>query len=190
MDLCAPPIPDRFEALWAQYSQRLLAFLRSRVSDEAEAEDLLQEVFLRIHLNLCGLRDYSRLESWVFQIARNAIIDHYRSRRDLVQIPEMLPAEEPEEEDVEAELAPSLKEIVDELPAPYRQALVLTEYEGLSQVEMASCLGISISGAKSRVQRARRMIRDILLACCHFELDHYGTVIGYQERCCCCNPAH
>ena len=180
----------RLETIWDQYSEQLLAFIRSRVADEYASEDLLQEVFLRIHLNLCCLRDLSKLESWVYQITRNAIIDHYRSRIDTLELHENLPAESYfEEEDAESELAPSLKELIDELPEAYREALVLTEYQGLSQKELAQRVGISLPGAKSRVQRARQMIRDMLLNCCHFELDRRGRIIDYHALCCCCNPA-
>ncbi len=180
---------QQFENLWERYNRQLLAFIRSRVSDDAEAEDLLQEVFVRIHLNLCCLRDLSKLESWVYQITRNAITDHYRLRKDLIEIPDTLSIEdEHPDEEPEAEIASSLKELVQELPPVYREALLLTEFGGLNQKALAEKLGISLSGAKSRVQRARQMLRDMLLACCHFELDRRGRIIAYQERCCCCAP--
>lgn len=175
------------ECLWKDYRQRLLAFIRGRVEDEATAEDLLQEVFLRIHARLGSLRDTDRLESWLYQIARNAIIDHYRARREHTELPETLPAEtDPSEPDAAEELAGSLREMVEALPEPYRQALLLTEFEGLSQQALADQLGISLSGAKSRVQRARQKIKDDLLTCCHFEFDRYGRVVDYWAQCCCC----
>jgi len=135
------------------------------------------------------LPERGRLESWIYQIARNLIIDHYRRRRETVEIPESLLVEvELPEEDPEAELALSLKEMIAELPEPYRQALIATEYQGLSQKELAESQGISLSGAKSRVQRAREKLRDMFLSCCHFELDRRGRIIDYYQRCCCCNP--
>jgi RNA polymerase sigma-70 factor (ECF subfamily) len=189
MDRMNPAAIQQFEALWDRYNRQLLAFIRSRVSDDFEAEDLLQDVFVRIHLNLCCLRNLSKLESWIYQITRNAITDHYRLRKDLLELPETLSVEDEYPiEDLEAEIASSLKELVLELPPSYREALLLTEYGGLNQKELAEKQGISLSGAKSRVQRARQMLRDMLLACCHFELDHGGRIIDYQERCCCCAP--
>jgi RNA polymerase sigma-70 factor (ECF subfamily) len=182
---------DNLELLWDQYSRRLRAFIRSRVWDDAEAEDILQEVFIRVHRNLCCLPEpeWNKPESWIYQIARHLIIDHYRRRRETVDIPESLPAEpDLPEEDPEAVLALSLKEIINELPEPYRQALILTEYQGLSQKQLAESLGISLSGAKSRVQRAREKLRDMLLRCCHFELDRRGRIVDYYQRCCCCHP--
>ena len=180
---------DNMQLVWDQYSRRLLAFIRSRVREDAEAEDILQQVFIRVHRHLCCQPDWNKPEGWFYQIARNLIIDHYRRRREMVEIPESLPAEpDLPEEDPEAVLALSLTEMVNELPEPYRQALVLTEYQGLSQKQLAESQGISLSGAKSRVQRAREKLRDMLLRCCHFEFDRRGRIVDYYERCCCCQP--
>ncbi len=189
MELSNQAEKDHLVKLWDQYSNRLLRFILSRVADQDEAEDILQEVFIRIHQHLCCLPELGKMQSWIYQIARNLIIDHYRGRRELVEIPEDLQEEaESHEEDAEMEISLSLREIVDELPEPYRQALLLTEFEGMRQKELAEYLGISFSGAKSRVQRAREKVRDLLLACCHFELDRRGKIINYYARCCCCNP--
>jgi len=180
---------DHLTFLWDRYNARLGAFIHSRVADDAEAEDILQEVFIHIHRNLCCQVDWNKPESWIYQIARNLIIDHYRSRRQLLEIPESYPVEsELPEEDPQAELALSLKDMIDELPESYRQALILTEYNGLSQQQLAESLGISLSGAKSRVQRAREKLRNMLLSCCHFELDRRGRVLDYYQRCSCCQP--
>jgi len=179
------------ETLWADVSTELRVFIRSRVEDDAAADDLLQEVFVRIHQNMARLRESERIHSWVYQIARNAIIDHYRSRRNLTALPEMLP--DPTDlfqvADAAEELTGSIRQMVEALPEPYREALLLTEFEGLSQQELANRLGISLSGAKSRVQRARQRIKDELLTCCHFEFDRYGRVIDYWQRCCCCSKS-
>ncbi len=177
------------ETIWDQTSAKLKAFILHRVEDEAAAEDLLQEVFLRVHQNMSSLKDSEKLESWLYQITRNVIIDHYRSRRIHSELPETLadPQELFIEDDAVAELSGSMLDMVNELPSPYREALLLTEYEGLSQQDLATKLGISLSGAKSRIQRARQKIKDSLLTCCHFEFDRYGRVVDYWEACCCCS---
>ena len=79
--------------------------------------------------------------------------------------------------------------MIDEFPEPYRQALLLTDVQGLSQKQLAEQQGLSLSGAKSRVQRARDKLRDLLLQCCHFEFDRRGGIVDYYEHCCCCYPA-
>jgi RNA polymerase sigma-70 factor, ECF subfamily len=176
------------ETLWNQFHDHLYRFISSRLSNEQDTEDIIQEVFLRIHTHLETIRDINKLESWIYQIARNSIIDYYRSQRKLVDLEPDLPIEdEYPEEDIAESLAPSIREVVQALPEPYRQALLLTEYQGLSQQKMAETLGISLSGAKSRVQRARQKVKDILLACCHFEFDLRGALYEVRQHCCCCD---
>ena len=176
------------ETIWENFHQRLLLFILNRVSDEAAAEDILQDVFVKIHTGMRSLREEERLEAWVYQIARNAIIDHYRRPNRLIQLEESLPAPVAAEPDAADEIASSLREMVANLPEPYREALLLTEFEGLNQQQLADRLGLSLPGAKSRVQRARQKIRDSLLTCCHFEFDRYGRVVEYWANCCCCAP--
>jgi len=175
------------ESVWDQFSDRLRSFIRARVADEAAVEDILQDVFVRIHAKVGTLQDLGKLESWLYQITRNVIIDYYRSRRPTEQLPETLgSSEEVYEEALVTRLASDVREMVEALPEPYREALVLTSYEGLSQKELAKRLGLSYSGAKSRVQRARERVKDMLMTCCHFEFDRRGTVIDYYDHCCCC----
>ena len=146
------------ERVWHDLHERLLRFIRARIADEGSAEDILQDVFLKIHARIDTLRDGDRLEGWVFQIVRNAIVDHQRSQRIRLPLPEDMVAPEDGEdgEDTAARrLSTSLRGMVEGLPEPYREALLLTEYGGLTQQELAARVGISLSGAKSRVQRAR-----------------------------------
>lgn len=177
------------EQVWEDFHMPLQQFIRKRVSDEDTTEDVLQDVFLKIHQHVETLRDVKKLESWIYQIARNAIIDAYRERRptttleaaEVLALPEELP-----DDDVVSELLPCIRAMVRSLPEHDRQALILTEYQGLTQKELAERLGLSFSGAKSRVQRAREKLKQQLLECCHFELDRRGHVIDYQPRCACC----
>lgn len=189
-------MPDTsLESLWNQFHDQLCRFICSRIPEgegtSATAEDILQDVFIRIHERLDSVREMDKLESWMYQIARNSIADYYRARRRLVPLNEYQEEKNPHldefaGEDVTKTLLPDIREIVLALPEPYREALILTEYQGLTQKEMAERLGISLSGAKSRVQRARQKVKDILLTCCHFEFDARGLVYDYRAHCCCC----
>ncbi len=178
------------QQVWDAFHTPLQRFIRRRVPDEATAEDILQEVFLKIHQHIETLKDVKKLESWIYQITRNAITDYYRGKANMVtlELPEVLqlPAELPDD-DMVTELFPSVRAMVNSLPERDRQALVLTEYQGLTQKEFAKRLGLSFSGAKSRVQRAREKLKQELLECCHFELDRRGGVIDYQPRCQSCS---
>jgi RNA polymerase sigma-70 factor (ECF subfamily) len=175
------------EQVWTTFHTPLLHFVRRRVADVASAEDIVQDVFLKVHTHIGTLSDTTKLQSWLYQLARNAIVDHYRRTRVMVEVPDELPAFAQEDEnDAVARLTPAVQAMVAALPAIYREALRLTEYEGLTQRELAERLGISVSGAKSRVQRARQMLRQMLLDCCHFELDRRNAIIRFQSRCACC----
>ena len=170
------------EHIWHEFAEKLGRFIRARVSDPATAEDLLQDVFVKIQKQLGQLRDLAKLESWIYLIARNAIIDHYRTRKETVEVPEMLP-DEPDVNDGEIqELKASFRRMIYSLPDPYREAVVLTELDGLTQQELATRLGISLSGAKSRVQRGRAQLKQMLDECCTFEFDRRGKVIGCEPR--------
>ena len=181
------------EQVWEALHVPLQQFIRRRVSDETAAEDVLQEVFLRIHQHIETLKDTKKLESWVYQITRNAIIDSYRRKEKQTETldgPEMADmTEDLPDDDIVTELFPAVRAMVKSLPEQDRQALVLTEYQGLTQKELGERLGLSFSGAKSRVQRAREKLKQMLLDCCHFEVDRRGHVIDYQPRCQCCGSA-
>lgn len=175
------------EQLWETFSAPLQRFILRRVSDPHSAEDILQDVFLKIHTRIDTLHQQDRVAAWIYQVARNAIADYYRAQRPMSDLPEtLLIHEELPGDDVVHELLPCVAAMVDALPDTYREALRLTEYEGLSQKELSERQGISFSGAKSRVQRARAKIKQQLLDCCHFELDHAGRIIDYQPHCACC----
>jgi RNA polymerase sigma-70 factor (ECF subfamily) len=176
------------EEIWEEFHPRIKQFILKRIPDEHNAEDVLQEVFLKIHARIDTLRDEEKLQSWMYQIARNVIADYYRQHKATVALSEalLLPEEPVVDDDVVKDLLPGVRTMVTSLPDEYRQALLLTEYEGLTQRELAERLGLSLSGAKSRVQRAREKLKAMLLDCCHFEFDRLGKIIDYQPRCACC----
>lgn len=174
------------EKVWEEFNAGLKHFILKRVSDEPGAEDILQDVFLKIHTHIGSLKESDKLQGWIYQIARNAITDYYRTHKFTPDLPDVPYAPEDTFDDVVSDLLPYVKKLVDSLPPHYRQALILTEYEGLTQRELAEQLGISVSGAKSRVQRAREKVKLMLLRCCHFEFDSLGRIIDYEPNCDCC----
>lgn len=176
----------QLETIWTELAANLKRFILKRVGDEPTADDILQNVFIKIHTNLDALQDESKLQSWVYQITRNAIVDHYRRAPTLYPLDDALPQSDAPDDETRAALTRSVREMVDCLPEEYRTALVLDTFEGLDQSEIAARLGISVSGAKSRVQRARAKLRDLMFDCCHFEFDRRGGVINYYPRAQCC----
>lgn len=170
------------EKIWQEFAEKLGQFIRARVSDPATAEDLLHDVFVKVQSRLDKLEDPSKLPSWLYLITRNTIIDHYRTRKETAEVPDSLPAEPPADDAEMAGLNAVFRRMVQRLPKPYREALVRTEFEGLTQKELAERLNISLSGAKSRVQRAREQLKEMLHECCTFELDGRKRVMGCKPR--------
>lgn len=170
------------ETIWNGFSAKLGQFIAARVADPDTAEDILQNVFLKIQSRLDQLQDPAKLQGWLYLVARNAIIDHHRTRKETTEVPESLPAEPLAYDPEIAELKAAFRRMIQTLPEPYRDALVLTEFEGLTQKEMAERLGISLSGAKSRVQRGREQLKQMLLERCEFEFDRLGRIIDCRPR--------
>lgn len=169
--------------VWSDFGQRLRAAIGARVDDPADADDILQDVFLKVHLRLDTVQDESRLAPWLYQITRNAITDYYRGRRQTIELQDDFAAMSAADEDEAArQLAGGLREMIRTLPPSYQEALTLAEIEGLSQKDVAERLNLSYSGAKSRVQRGRRLLSEALVNCCHIELDRRGGIIDYVPR--------
>ncbi len=187
------------EEVWEEFSSVILTFIRRRVSNPSHIDDILQDVFTKIHQNIDTLENSVKIRSWIFQIARNTIIDYYRKQKTKTEDIDTLLLEDKDTvlgideialQTPAQEIAMGLKGMIETLPEKYAQALMLVEFEGLSQVELSQKLGISVSGAKSRVQRGRQLLKDSLMKCCHFEFDRFGTIIDFHPICCCCCHCH
>jgi RNA polymerase sigma-70 factor, ECF subfamily len=188
MDAPAPPrtrASPGLDAGWAETTTRLRAFIARRVDDAHIADDLTQDVIAR-SLAGGGLETVDNRTGWLYRAARNAVIDHYRLRRR--QQPLFDDDErwtEPEGSDSEPnhatrELARCLQPLVDQLPPIYRDALTRVDLHGQTHVQAAAATGISVSGMKSRVQRGRQQLRDVLTTCCAVHTDSIGAIHSYQ----------
>ncbi|HEY7064282.1 MAG TPA: RNA polymerase sigma factor SigZ [Chloroflexota bacterium] len=188
------------EGIWQELHTSLRGFIARRVPAE-DVDDVLQDVFVRIHRRLATLAQQEQVQAWVYQITRNVIIDYYRLRARLVrEAPDAVRIEPlvewPEDDDphttaVRSELATCLGPLVQRLPDTYREAVMLADFRGQSQRVVAEHLGISVSGVKSRVQRGRARLRTLLQVCCDLELDHRGSVVGCQAPGAnCCQAGH
>lgn len=176
--------------VWQEIERHLRPFVARRLADPNDIGDVLQDVYLRIQAGVADLRDTERFGPWVYQVARSALADHGRSRArhpvaaEPPTVAEDLPVPSSNEEEgtAERELAQYLAAFVAALPSPYREAITLTELQGMTQKDAAEMLGISPSGMKSRVQRGRRQIQEMLRQCCDIALDARGRVLSYDRR--------
>ena len=181
---------DATYQIWVELKTNLHRFISRRAGNEADADDILQDVFFKIHSNIGRLRDTTKVHSWVYQITRNAITDYYRRRRtdlSLDSTPDAFDVakEEPGDSNTDREeIMACLSPMVERLPTNYRQALVMSDVHGITQAKVAGELNLSLSGAKSRVQRARGKMKTMLLDCCHFEFDRLGRAVTMARRDC------
>ena len=174
---------------WTEVEKHLRPFIARRIDDPADVGDVLQEIYLRVQAGLPTLRDSERFGPWVYRVARNALADHLRARarhhpasaRELPAdaVAAAVPDDEP---DAARALASYLASFVAALPAPYREALILTELQEMSHKDAAGTLGVSLPAMKARVRRGRQQIRQMLEACCDIALDARGRVVSFDRR--------
>ncbi|MBN2730859.1 MAG: RNA polymerase sigma factor SigZ [Balneolaceae bacterium] len=168
---------------WHAYRSNLYAFILKRVGSATVAEDIVQDVLLKAYKSQDTLQDSGKLRKWFFQIARNAVIDYYRTHRKTEPLPHAFAGDEPTtQNNTEHELTACLKPFIKKLPEPYQKAIILSELEGLTQQEVASLLGLSHSGAKSRIQRGREILEGMFFKCCKIELDSRGSLMEYKPN--------
>jgi RNA polymerase sigma-70 factor (ECF subfamily) len=166
---------------WHQVEPELRGWLMTRLANRGDADDLLQDIFLkaiRRQDSFCELRN---ARAWLFEVARNALIDRFRLSREQVELPEDLCVESPEMVPVES-LAACLPRVLSELSADDREAITLCDLQGMSQQAFADLKGISLPGAKSRIQRARRRMRAQLTSACQVSFDESGHVSDFVPR--------
>jgi RNA polymerase sigma-70 factor, ECF subfamily len=187
-----PGVSLSTEAVWAELHAGIRGFVARRVRQQADVDDVVQRVFLQVHRALPTLRETDKLHAWVYQTTRRAIADFYRTpsqTREVAtgtveDIADDLAVSDPPE-DAEAatrELSTCLKPLMSGLAAADQEALQMVEFDGVTQVEAAARLRLSVSGMKSRVQRARSHLRSALHDCCRIAVDRRGGVISYEGK--------
>ena len=171
--------------IWEESRARLKNFIARKINNPADVEDVLQNVFCRIHQHIDRLEASEKLYSWVYQLTRHAIIDQYRQSKNQPAGAEekmLEPAAEPADGEVEEKVLNGLTPMIEDLPDKHREALLLTDIQGLTQKEFAEQLDLSFSGAKSRVQSARAELKNAPLECCHLEFNRAGRIVEYKQR--------
>jgi RNA polymerase sigma-70 factor (ECF subfamily) len=189
-DIEGPAMSESRSVVPVQLALRagLRRFVSRRVAAE-HVDDLVQDILLRMQERADDLRDEARLAGWAFRIAQSVVTDHHRAKRKEVSSRDPQPiVERPQEAEdtgnVNEIVAGWLPRMIAFLPDEYREALTAVDLEGRTHAEYAAQAGLSLSGAKSRVQRGRRMLEQVVRACCDLEIDARGNVIGYERRSC------
>jgi RNA polymerase sigma-70 factor, ECF subfamily len=172
--------------IYSEFHKSLLAFVRSKIRSKEDAEDILQNVFIRISSNLNRLSEEEKLKSWIFTITRNAIIDYYRSNASKRNIPVDLEIEqnllEEEEEDATKGLERCVGSMINLLPEEYRDIIIDSELKGIKQKDLASKYDMAYPSMRSRVQRGRERLKNIFYNCCQIKADHYGNILETKTQ--------
>ena len=161
-------------AAWNAVEPRLRRFIFNRVRDKALTDDLVQDTFLRYRTKLDAIKDPSKTKSWIYRVAHNLIVDHFRKGSSQGKLIEEGVHEESNFNDC---VISYFRKFIGLLPDKYREALQLSELGTLSQVQLAEQLEISFSGAKSRVQRGRALLKKKIEEQMSIEADRYGNII-------------
>lgn len=170
--------------IYRQFHRELENFIFKKVKDKVISKDILQDVFIKIHLHQHTIKDQSKITAWIYQLTRNTIHDYYR-KLVVVNGETEIPYDVTElpianEQGLEKCVLP----FIHQLPQKYKEALLLTDIKGLSQTQLAEQLKISYPAAKSRVQRARQKLKDLFTDCCHIHSDVYGNIMSYNQHAC------
>ncbi|GIU44326.1 RNA polymerase sigma factor SigZ [Shewanella sairae] len=160
---------------WLNYKEQLRHYVLNNIDDVDAVDDILQEVYIKASGHLQQLKSQDSLKSWLYRITHNVIMDFYRSREIYDELSDAL-IDDVEEEQALDKMAQCLRPMFDCLPEKYQMAMIWSEVEGLPQQEVADRLGISLSGAKSRIQRGRVKFKSVLMTYCDIEIDQQGAV--------------
>lgn len=177
--------------IWEEFSGRIRSHLMRKLRNRGDADDLMQEIFMKIHAHLPHLRENKKLSSWIYRIAENTLNDYYRSGRgrETEYDENKTVRGGPDEEDPLEGIEGCIEAFIARLPDKYREPLVMSDVEGRSQKEIAEKMEISYSGLKSRVQRGREMIKEMFVECCKLSLGQDGKLrgeVGKMDDCTMC----
>jgi RNA polymerase sigma-70 factor (ECF subfamily) len=177
-------LPDatEFQDIYSLYYPKIVRYL-ARIVGEGEAEDVAQDVFVKVHAALGGFRGESSMSTWIYRIATNAGMDHIRSRasrqgpndelrHDIDDLEAVQDAAPPADTFlIRKDMNECIQGIVKSLPDNYRTVLVLSDLEGLTNAEIGEVLGLSLDTAKIRLHRARARLKKELESQCNFYHD-------------------
>jgi RNA polymerase sigma-70 factor, ECF subfamily len=164
---------------WNAFSDILFRFIQSRVDTKEDAEDILQEVFIKTHLSMNKFDTATNINAWLFTITRNTIIDYYRTKKKGYEFDERM-ANTLFEEGINSNQPEfcCLEPHINELPEKYRDTIFKSEILGMKHQDIANELGVSLSAIKSQVVRGRELLKEKFVSCCKYHLNEEGKLSG------------
>jgi RNA polymerase sigma-70 factor (ECF subfamily) len=178
--------------IYNQFHHSLLSFIRSKIRSKEDAEDILQNVFIRISSHVDKLSEKEKLKNWIFTITRNAVIDYYRTNasRKRIAVDDKMEETIWEEEytDSTKGLDQCMNSMIGLLPDEYRSIIIDSELNGIKQKDLAEKYGMAYPSMRSRVQRGRERLKQLFYNCCHIQTDSLGNVMEAVGRTDCNSP--
>jgi RNA polymerase sigma-70 factor (ECF subfamily) len=159
---------------WNENQQALKNWLVKKTGDRDLAEDILQEVFIKALQHKERFCTLSDAKSWLFRVAQNSVIDVYRKSKLEIGCICNEAAQEDEQTPI-VNLQQCLTRVLGELDENDKEVIELCDMQGLSQVNYAHMKGVSLSATKSRIQRARKKLREQMILSCKVEFDQHGV---------------
>jgi RNA polymerase sigma-70 factor (ECF subfamily) len=169
-----------------QFGDQLHNMICKKVGHDDHCHDIMQEVYLKIMLNLPKISRATNMAAYLVTIANNTVTDHYRKPGQVTEAElsdNCIGLEEEQQKDRAFQLTDCcLRPMIESLPAIYRDALIFTELEGMKHRDYAEVAGISLSNAKMRVQRAKAELKEVIMQCCNYEFDSYGNILDCTKN--------
>ena len=166
---------------WGKHESELRRWLLGHAQNRADAEDLLQEVFLRAIRQDKRFCDLNNPRAWLYEVARNLLIDRSRLIKPQLELPEDLAADIDEAPPIDG-LSACLPRVLSELSEEDRTVLTLCDLQGMRQEDFAKLKGLSLPAVKSRIQRARKRLKSLLATNCQVKFDEAGQVCCFVPR--------
>ncbi len=170
------------QQIWDSFNEELYFFILKKVKDKDVTNDIFQDTFLKIHNNLSNLKEEEKARAWVFQIARNEIFNYFNNASiyaDKLDANIETPSQKYEH-------ICCFDKFIDDLPEIYKQVIELIYIEGKKQKDVARQLKISLENVKTRIKRAKDILKKQFNECCKYEIDKNGNLIG-ESNCSKCN---
>jgi RNA polymerase sigma-70 factor (ECF subfamily) len=175
--------------IWSNFHKELRDFIYNKIRNSADTDDILQDVFIKIIRNINKVNKSENMRHYLYGIVRNTINDYFKNQKvfsNTTAIQEQFT--ETDTISLNETIAECcIKPFIDKLPDNYKQALLITEFQNISQKELAEKLNISYSGAKSRVQRGKDKLKELIINCCAYQNDKYGNLIDTNDKNCACS---
>ncbi|MFA0960999.1 sigma-70 family RNA polymerase sigma factor [Roseivirga sp. BDSF3-8] len=169
--------------VFGQYARQLHGYLRKKLGNDQDSEELLSDVMMKLYKNCERLEEVDNVRAWLYRITYNAAMDYYRDRQKKQESERAAGnIEVPVEQDIYQSMSQLVPAMVNLLPEEYRSAVMWCDLEGLSQQEVADKLNISLSGAKSRIQRGRKKLKELFSECIWIESDRRGRPVSYSIK--------